>query len=345
MCRSATVRRTSARISGTRALATLGFAVMTLMVLGLGVPTASASGAAASAAATASGSLMGASIVTAPQGGTITISGNVSVSTACPAGMSVQLTSAPATGTTNLFTDGLGPKVPRDASGNFQSTFVIPLSTPVGSYTIGLLCGTSVVGSTETLNVTAGTHAKPTIAVSPATAPPGATVTFTGIVPTSGTVFCPSGDATQLTSNAALFPPNGFGPQVTRDAAGNFKATYQIPAATASGNYTVGARCGGGNVGVSTTLSVMSAAATTTTAPVTTTTAAPGATVTTIPAVTATTIAPATTVSPTTVPAKSTKSKDSNRYLRWVALGVLALVVIAVAATVASHRRGGATGV
>jgi hypothetical protein len=43
------------------------------------------------------------------------------------------------------------------------------------------------------------------------------------------------------------------------DAAGAFSTTAQIPASTAPGSYTVTARCGGGNLGLSATLVVTSA--------------------------------------------------------------------------------------
>jgi hypothetical protein len=94
---------------------------------------------------------------------------------------------------------------------------------------------------------------QPSITVSPSTAAPGATVTFSGNIPAAGD--CPPGSA-GLTSTAALFPPDGFGPPAPSDADGNFQVTYTIPAATAPGTYTIGMRCGGGNVGVSTSLQV-----------------------------------------------------------------------------------------
>lgn len=42
----------------------------------------------------------------------------------------------------------------------------------------------------------------------------------------------------------------------TTDAAGNFAVTAQIPASTAPGSYPVTARCGGGNLGISASLTV-----------------------------------------------------------------------------------------
>jgi hypothetical protein len=100
------------------------------------------------------------------------------------------------------------------------------------------------------------------ITVSPSSAHQGDTVTVSGNVPVSGTASCASGDAVQLTSTADLFPPDGFGPQATRDASGNFQVQYVIPAATPPGTYNIGVRCGGGNVGITTTLHVTSASGT-----------------------------------------------------------------------------------
>ena len=104
------------------------------------------------------------------------------------------------------------------------------------------------------------------ISVDPSTASPGDSVTISGNVPTDG---CPASDAAQLTSTSDLFPPDGFGPQATRDASGNFSTNYAIPASTPLGAYGIGVRCGGGNVGISANLTVV--AATTTTSSTTTT--------------------------------------------------------------------------
>jgi hypothetical protein len=104
-------------------------------------------------------------------------------------------------------------------------------------------------------------QAAASVTVSPSSTPAGGTVKFSGVVPTSGTPSCAPGDAT-LTSDAALFAPDGFGPPAPRDAMGAFQVNFQVPASTPPGTYTIGVRCGGGNVGVSTSLTVTSAAAT-----------------------------------------------------------------------------------
>jgi hypothetical protein len=111
---------------------------------------------------------------------------------------------------------------------------------------LALLTQTSVAGAASS------------ITVSPSSARQGDTVTISGNVPVSGTPSCSSGDAVQLTSIADLFPPDGFGPQATRDASGNFRVQYVIPASTPPGTYSIGMRCGGGNVGVTASLRVTS---------------------------------------------------------------------------------------
>jgi hypothetical protein len=95
------------------------------------------------------------------------------------------------------------------------------------------------------------------IMVSPSTAAQGDTVTISGHVPPS------PGECSELVrlTDAELFPPDGFGPQVPLDAKGGFVTIYTIPADTPPGTYSIGMRCGGGNVGVSATLQVTQAAA------------------------------------------------------------------------------------
>jgi hypothetical protein len=94
------------------------------------------------------------------------------------------------------------------------------------------------------------------IAVSPSTVPAGETVTISGSIPTAGSASCESADAAIITSTAQLFPPDGFGPQAARNAEGGFSVHYTVPDSTPPGTYALGLRCGGGNVGVSTDLTV-----------------------------------------------------------------------------------------
>jgi hypothetical protein len=96
------------------------------------------------------------------------------------------------------------------------------------------------------------------ITVSPSSAAPGTSVTVSGNIPVSGTASCAAGDPAQLTSSDGLFPPDGFGPQAQRDASGNFSVQYTIPASTPAGSYSIGLRCGGGNVGITASLTVTS---------------------------------------------------------------------------------------
>lgn len=134
----------------------------------------------------------------------------------------------------------------RSSADRRTSRFVIR-SVVAGMAVVAVLC----------LQATAAS-AQPDITVSPNSAAAGSTVTISGNVPVSGTPSCPASDGVQLTSSAALFAPDGFGPQATRDASGNFQVQFLIPSSTPAGSYSVGMRCGGGNVGVTASLTVTS---------------------------------------------------------------------------------------
>jgi hypothetical protein len=101
------------------------------------------------------------------------------------------------------------------------------------------------------------TPRQPSIMVSPSTAAPGDTITISG----NASACSAEGNEVRLTSTVDLFPPDGFGPLLPLDANGDFETTYTIPADTPPGTYSIGLRCGGGNVGVSTTVHVTRAAA------------------------------------------------------------------------------------
>lgn len=90
------------------------------------------------------------------------------------------------------------------------------------------------------------------VTVSPSTAAPGDTVTFSGAV-ARDPGECQS---VTVTSTADLFPPDGFGPQAPLAADDTFRTTYAVPATAPAGSYHIGLRCGGGNVGVQATLVV-----------------------------------------------------------------------------------------
>jgi hypothetical protein len=88
---------------------------------------------------------------TVPAGGTVHISGSVSVK-ACPL-----LDSATVVGKAALFPpDGFGPSAARNAQGDFALDHAVPTSTPPGSYEIEVRCGGGNVGIAATLTVSAG---------------------------------------------------------------------------------------------------------------------------------------------------------------------------------------------
>ena len=93
--------------------------------------------------------------------------------------------------------------------------------------------------------------------VRPRAVRPGGNVLIGGQIPTSGPQACPVADQAVLTSTAALFPPDGFGPVAQRSGSGRFLIAYRVPSSTPRGTYQIGVRCSGGNVGVSTTLRVV----------------------------------------------------------------------------------------
>jgi hypothetical protein len=97
-------------------------------------------------------------------------------------------------------------------------------------------------------------HAR--LSVRPHKVHPGGHVLITGLIPTSGPQSCPAGDNATPTSSAALFPPDGFGPAAPRSNSGRFRIRYAVPSSTPPGTYRIGVRCGGGDVGISTTLRV-----------------------------------------------------------------------------------------
>jgi len=102
----------------------------------------------------------------------------------------------------------------------------------------------------------AGQNADPSISVSPSVVPAGGTVRITGSVPFQG---CPQPDFVRVVGLDTLFPPDGFGPTATRDSHGAFALTYTVPTSTPAGTYHIGARCGGGNIGVVAMLTVTAA--------------------------------------------------------------------------------------
>ena len=109
------------------------------------------------------------------------------------------------------------------------------------------LLGAVVAASATAMLLAAPAYAaKPSISVSPYTVAAGSTVHISGSIPVKK---CPASDGATVTGEAALFPPDGFGPTATRDSSGDFALDYVVPTSTPAGTYTVGLRCGGGNVG------------------------------------------------------------------------------------------------
>jgi hypothetical protein len=96
-------------------------------------------------------------------------------------------------------------------------------------------------------------NANGSIEVSPSTAAAGSVVHISGSVSTIG---CPKEDSAIVVGDAALFAPDGFGPEAARDSQGALALDYTVPDSTPAGTYQIGLRCGGGNVGVSATLRV-----------------------------------------------------------------------------------------
>ena len=99
-----------------------------------------------------------------------------------------------------------------------------------------------------------------TITASPSSVAVGGQVTLSGDVLANGQPGC------TVPGEATLISPafNGLGEfagvgAVTApvDAAGNFATTVTLPATTAPGTYEISGRCGGGNLGVTATLTVV----------------------------------------------------------------------------------------
>ena len=101
-----------------------------------------------------------------------------------------------------------------------------------------------------------------TISVSPASVAPGAQVTVSGDVLANGQPGCSVPGAVTLISPAfeGLGEFAGVGATTAQaDAAGNFSTTVTLSSSVAPGSYDISARCGGGNLGVTATLTVVPA--------------------------------------------------------------------------------------
>ncbi len=116
---------------------------------------------------------------------------------------------------------------------------------------LGLLASAVVLG----MATSAYANPSSSISISPTVVAAGHTVRISGSVPI--TPDCPA-TAARLTSLAQFFPPDGFGPFVSRNASGSFTFFFTVPASTPPGVFNVGLRCGGANVGVSASVRVTS---------------------------------------------------------------------------------------
>jgi hypothetical protein len=101
-----------------------------------------------------------------------------------------------------------------------------------------------------------------TISVSPASVAPGAQVTVSGDVLANGQPGCSVPGEVTLISPAfiGLGEFAGVGATTAQaDAAGNFSTTVTLSSDVAPGTYDISGRCGGGNLGVTATLTVVPA--------------------------------------------------------------------------------------
>ena len=88
---------------------------------------------------------------TVPPGGVVHVSGSVPVKN-CPASDAATITATAA-----LFPpDGFGPSATRDSNGDFAVDYTVPVSTPPGTYDVGVRCGGGNVGVAAVLTVSAG---------------------------------------------------------------------------------------------------------------------------------------------------------------------------------------------
>jgi hypothetical protein len=152
-------------------------------------------------------------------------------------------------------------------AGTFTTTTTIPRAKPAGTYPIFLRCGGATLGGGTLVVQAAPTTPPANVRVSPRSVAAGDTVTLSGSVgPDSAGSECASG-VTLLSK--AFVHAHDFADVPAVFAAvkpdGAFTTTTTIPRSKAAGTYTISGRCGGGNLGVSATLTVRAAASPTTT--------------------------------------------------------------------------------
>ncbi len=111
-----------------------------------------------------------------------------------------------------------------------------------------------------TIVLGAGAAVAATINVTPATVETGGQVTISGDVLNDGTPGCTvPGDVTLISpafTGLGEFAGTGA-TTATADSSGNFTTTVTLSPSVGPGSYEVSGRCGGGNLGVSATLTVV----------------------------------------------------------------------------------------
>jgi hypothetical protein len=188
----------------------------------------------------------------AAPGTTVTLSGSIRPVSDCAGGITLY---SEAFVRTPEFA-GLPPGVaaPVGPDGAFSATTRIARAKPAGTYTITGRCGGGNLGALATLAIRPGPV---TLHVSPSSAAAGGTVTLSGSlgpgsecsgVTLLSEAFVHTHDFAGLPAVVAAVRPDGA-----------FTATTTIPRAKPAGRYTITGRCGGGNIGVSATLTVRAA--------------------------------------------------------------------------------------
>jgi hypothetical protein len=112
---------------------------------------------------------------------------------------------------------------------------------------LGIMVGTPGIVSAASINV------------SPSTVAPGGNVRLSGDILANGTPGCDVTGTVTLISDAfaGLGEFAGVGAvDLPLDSTGHFDSTVTLSAAVAPGTYSIGGRCGGGNLGVTATIVV-----------------------------------------------------------------------------------------
>ena len=120
----------------------------------------------------------------------------------------------------------------------------------------GLVAAAVVLG---VMVCTPGFVSAASINVSPSTVAPGGNVALSGDILANGTPGCDVTGTVTLISDAfaGLGEFAGVGATTaTADASGNFTTTVTLSPSVAPGTYDITGRCGGGNLGVSASLTV-----------------------------------------------------------------------------------------